>query len=133
MWRGIGEVSAPGEAVLIFGGRNNKKDFLYHQDWQNQELDVKVFTAWSRDQREKIYVQDVVRKEAEMIWRLLVEDGGSVFICGSSGKMPTGVRAAIVDAFVVAGRKLDWEYSKERAEEELSRIEKEGRYVQETW
>lgn len=132
-WRNAGEVSPPGEAVLIFGGRNSKKDFLYHPDWQNRELDVKVLTAWSRDQREKIYVQDVVRKEAEMIWRLLVVDGGSVFVCGSSGKMPTGVRAAIVDAFVLAGRKLDWEYSKERAEEELGRIEKEGRYVQETW
>lgn len=133
MWRDAGEVSAPGEAVLIFGGRNNKKDFLYSLDWQNRELDVKVLTAWSRDQREKIYVQDVVRKEVEMIWRLLVVEGGSVFVCGSSGKMPTGVRAAIVHAFVLAGKKLDSEYSMERAEEELGRIEKEGRYVQETW
>ncbi len=127
------DASPPGEAVLIFGGRNSKKDFLYHEDWQNRELDVHVLTAWSRDQREKIYVQDVVRKEAEMIRRLLVVDGGSVFVCGSSGNMPTGVRVAIVDAFTVAGKKVDWEYSKEKAEEELSRIEKEGRYVQETW
>ena len=133
MWRDAGEVSPLGEAVLIFGGRNSKKDFLYHPDWQNRELDVTVLTAWSRDQREKIYVQDVVRKEAEMIWRLLVEEGGSVYVCGSSGKMPTGVRAAIVHAFVLAGKKLDWEYSTERAEDELSKIEKEGRYVQETW
>lgn len=134
MWRAQSKGPAlPGEAVLIFGGRNSKKDFLYHQDWQNRELDVKVFTAWSRDQKEKIYVQDVIRKESEMIWRLLVRDGGSVFVCGSSGKMPTGVRAAIVDAFVMASKKVDGEYSKEVAEEELGRIEKEGRYVQETW
>jgi sulfite reductase alpha subunit-like flavoprotein len=135
MWRDnlTEESSLPGEAVLIYGGRNSKKDFLYHQDWQMRDLEVKVLTAWSRDQKEKIYVQDVVRREAEMVWRLLVQEGGSVFVCGSSGKMPTGVRAAIVDAFVVAGNKLDVEYSQERAEEELSRIEKEGRYVQETW
>lgn len=135
MWRADAtkESLLPGEAVLVFGGRNSKKDFLYHEDWQMQELDVKILTAWSRDQKEKIYVQDVLRREAEMVWRLLVTDGGSVFVCGSSGKMPTGVRAAIVEAFCIAGEKVEGGYSREMAEEELSRIEKERRYVQETW
>lgn len=133
LWRDDEDIPNPGEAVLIFGGRNRKKDFLYHQDWHDRALDIKVLTAWSRDQKEKIYVQDVVRKEADMVWRLLVEDCGTVLVCGSSGKMPIGVRAAIVDAFVEAGQKWDWEYSREKAEEELARMEKEGRYMQETW
>ncbi len=132
-WRESGEFPKLAEAVLIFGGRNHSKDFLYHQDWKHRELDVKVLTAFSRDQKEKRYVQDVVREQAERIYKMLVEDEGTVFVCGSSGKMPVAVRAALVDAFLEGARKVDWEYPRERAGEVLSRMEKEGRYVQETW
>lgn len=96
-------------------------------------MDLKVLTAWSRDQKEKIYVQDKVREYAALMWRLLVLEEGSVFVCGSSGKMPVAVRAALVDAFVAEGKKLDPEYTREKAEELLSRMEKERRYIQETW
>lgn len=133
LWRATGDLQDPGQAVLIFGGRNAKKDFLYNIDWSNRELDVKVLTAWSRDQKEKVYVQDVIRKEAEMIWRLLVEGGGSVFVCGSSGKMPVGVRKAIIDAIEEVGKTLDYNFRRDRAEEEVVRMETEGRYWQETW
>jgi sulfite reductase alpha subunit-like flavoprotein len=133
LWRKTGELKDPSEAVLVFGGRNKRKDFFYEREWKEEDLDIKVFTAWSRDQKEKIYVQDVMRKEAEMIWRVLVEGQGSVCVCGSSGKMPIGVRKALVDAIESIGKSLDPNFERERAEEELIRMEKDGRYLQETW
>ena len=133
LWRETGELRDAGEAVLLFGGRNHKKDFLYSSDWTIKEVDLKVLTAWSRDQKEKIYVQDKVREHAALMWRLLVLEEGTVFVCGSSGKMPVAVRAALVDAFVAEGKKLDPEYTREKAEELLSQMENERRYIQETW
>jgi sulfite reductase alpha subunit-like flavoprotein len=96
-------------------------------------LDVQVFTAFSRDQREKRYVQDVIREKATLVYDMLVKQGARVYICGSSGKMPTAVRQALLDAFVEAGRAEDWNFTEQKAEEVLIRLEKERRYVQETW
>lgn len=58
----------------------------------------------------------------------LVERGGIVFICGSSGRMPQAVRQALTDVFIKEGGMALVD-----AEEFLKRLEKEGRYLQETW
>lgn len=117
-----------GSATLIFGGRNKNADYFYRKEWEQRYLDVQIFCAWSRDQREKIYVQDIIQEQSLLIHRLLVQEGGSVFVCGSSGKMPTSVRAALVDAFAAGGS-----VTKEIAEGWLAAMEKQSRYVQETW
>ncbi|KFY44862.1 hypothetical protein V494_01276 [Pseudogymnoascus sp. VKM F-4513 (FW-928)] len=142
------------KTVLLFGGRNNNGDFLYGHEWQNENLHIEVLAAWSRDQREKIYVQDIIRREARLVWAMLrpwelvrprearggdlydAEKGvdpnwtgdGTVIVCGSSGKMPMAVRAAIVDVFTKG-----FGGDAEKAEEGVKWLEREGRYLQETW
>ncbi|OBT92588.2 NAPDH-dependent diflavin reductase [Pseudogymnoascus verrucosus] len=137
------------KTVLIFGGRNRNGDFLYEHEWRDYKLGVEVLAAWSRDQREKVYVQDVIRREAALVWAMLrpwemvrggdmhdAERGGdpnwtgdgTVIVCGSSGKMPVAVRKAIVDVF-----ELGFGGDKERAEQGVRLLEREGRYLQETW
>jgi sulfite reductase alpha subunit-like flavoprotein len=122
-----------GKAVLIFGGRNFDKDYLFRDEWESLGLDVQVLTAFSRDQKEKRYVQDVIRENAMLVYDMLVKQGAKVYICGSSGKMPMAVRQALLDAFVERGRAEDWKFTEKMAEEILVGIEKEGRYVQDTW
>ncbi|KAI9745499.1 MAG: NAPDH-dependent diflavin reductase [Claussenomyces sp. TS43310] len=117
-----------GSATLIYGGRNKTADFFYRNEWQLDELDMQVFCAWSRDQKEKIYVQDIIRREATLVHKLLVEEEGSVFVCGSSGKMPMGVRAALVDVLVEQG-----DVERDAAERTIEIMEHQGKYVQETW
>lgn len=54
-------------AYLFYGGRNRCADFLYEDDWDKHELKTRVFTAFSRDQKEKIYVQDVLKREKDLV------------------------------------------------------------------
>jgi sulfite reductase alpha subunit-like flavoprotein len=142
-WISAGYLPNPSSCVLVFGNRNKQKDFLYNFDWRRPEFaDLKVLTAFSRDQPEKIYVQGVIRRQAEMVYRMLVLEHGTVMVCGSSGKMPIAVRNAIVDVLAeevnrVAGKGdgkgLGREQELKWAEEEVERLEREGRYLQETW
>ncbi len=116
--------------ILIFGCRNQGADYFYQDEWKSlmEQIPLAVFTAFSRDQDHKFYVQDVVRQQASSIHRLLVELGGTVYVCGSSGKMPKAVRAALADVFRKEGNIND-----KAAERYLESMEKEGRYQQETW
>ncbi|KAF2674784.1 sulfite reductase flavo protein alpha-component [Microthyrium microscopicum] len=112
--------------LLFFGCRNKSLDEYFGHEWSN--LGVEMLGAYSRDQREKVYVQDMIRQQSARVFSLLAERGGIVFVCGSSGRMPQAVRQALTDVFVKEGAMVI-----EDAEEFLKRLEKEGRYLQETW
>lgn len=58
----------------------------------------------------------------------LTNKNGIIYICGSSGKMPQAVREALIEGFQEHGK-----MEREDAEAYLVRLEKEGRYRQETW
>ena len=79
-------------------------------------------------QRQKVYVQDLVRQQSASVYDALAKRGGIVYICGSSGKMPQAVREALIEAFQTHGS-----LSREDAEAYLVGMEKTGRYKQETW
>ncbi|KAI0387795.1 riboflavin synthase domain-like protein [Hypomontagnella monticulosa] len=97
------------EAVLFFGGRNREADFYFKNEWN--QLRVKVFTAFSRDQREKIYVQDRIREQALLVCEY-IKRGAVICICGSAGKMPEAVRTALYDAMVIGKLAPDREAAK---------------------
>ncbi|KAI1095767.1 riboflavin synthase domain-like protein [Rostrohypoxylon terebratum] len=92
------EYEDAGEVLLVFGGRNRDADFYFKDDWE--DLRIKVLTAFSRDQEKKIYVQDRIRENAHLICEF-VQRKCVICICGSSGKMPEAVRAALYDAMVM--------------------------------
>lgn len=119
-----------GENVLFFGCRKRNSDFFFSNEWTElkSKMNLGVFVAFSRDQYEKVYVQDVIRQQSEMVFRLLHQEQGMVYVCGSSGKMPQGVRAALVEVFRQNGS-----MDQQAAERYLQEMEKEGRYRQETW
>ncbi|KAI1770243.1 riboflavin synthase domain-like protein [Hypoxylon cercidicola] len=98
-----------GDAVLFYGGRNRDADFYFKDEWDR--LGVQVFTAFSRDQKEKIYVQDRIREQATLVCEYL-QKGACVYICGSSGKMPEAVRTALYDAMVIGKLAPDRERAK---------------------
>ncbi|KAI1416710.1 riboflavin synthase domain-like protein [Hypoxylon sp. FL1857] len=98
-----------GEAILFFGGRNQNADFYFKNEWE--KLGVKVFTAFSRDQEEKIYVQDRIRQNASQVCDF-IQRGAVICICGSSGKMPVAVKTALYDAMVMEKMAPDREAAK---------------------
>ncbi|OAX84637.1 hypothetical protein ACJ72_01001 [Emergomyces africanus] len=129
-----------GPIILLYGGRNRGADFFFEEEWEELKkvLDLTVLTAFSRDQKQKVYVQDRIREHAGMFFKILHELGGTVYICGSSGKMPQAIREALIESFQEFGRcGSDYGegrgYSREEAEKYLMDMEKVGRYKQETW
>ena len=88
---------ATGRNWLFFGDQKSTTDFLYrdeiegfHKDGHLARLDL----AWSRDQADKIYVQDRMIENAPEVWRWL-EDGASVYVCGDASRMAKDVDAAL--------------------------------------
>ncbi|KAE8405908.1 hypothetical protein BDV37DRAFT_244305 [Aspergillus pseudonomiae] len=124
-----------GPTILLFGGRNRNADFYFDEEWQqlSKLVRLEVFAAFSRDQKQKVYVQDVIRDNFGLFFRLLHEMAGSVYVCGSSGRMPQAVREALIEAFQNGGATDAERFSREEAEEYLLGMEKSGRYKQETW
>ncbi|MGJ3440631.1 sulfite reductase flavoprotein subunit alpha [Pseudomonas sp. Je.1.5.c] len=82
---------------LLFGERNRAYDLLCGDELQGwldsgdlQRLDL----AFSRDQAEKVYVQDVLLQQAQAL-RQWLADGACVYVCGSLQGMAAGVDAAL--------------------------------------
>lgn len=115
--------------ILFFGNRNIASDFFFAHEWPffSERGELRVYTAFSRDQPRSIYVQDTFGSHAREIYHLL-EGGGKVYVCGSSGRMPSAVRAALVTVIKdVGGVRM------EQAEGYVRGLERSGRYQQETW
>lgn len=79
-------------------------------------------------QRQKVYVQDLVRQQGGAIFDALANHDGIVYLCGASGKMPQAVREALIEVCSNVGN-----MEREAAEAYLVTMEKTGRYKQETW
>ena len=119
-----------GKTVLLYGCRNYNADFFFSDEWNHlkKKIPLQVFTACSRDQKEKRYVQDLIKEQGKLVYELLHETTGIVYVCGSSGKMPLAVRESLIEAFQQNGS-----MERDHAEAYLALMEKEGRYKQETW
>ena len=117
-------------SVLFFGCRNQGADYFFKEEWQHLEnKGLKVFAGFSRDANEpKTYVQDLLNHQSALVFNTVAKQGGKVYVCGSSGNMPKGVRQALVDVLQNHG-----EMSTDDAESYIEGMEKAGRYKQETW
>ena len=95
--------AAPGKNWLVFGNPHFTEDFLYQTEWQGWQKDGflhRYNLAWSRDQAEKVYVQDKLREEAASVWQWL-KDGAYVYVCGDAARMAKDVERALLD--IIAG------------------------------
>lgn len=121
-------------SMLIFGCRNADSDYFFGEEWEALGKQAKtglcVIPAFSRNQPQKIYVQDKIREHAELISKFVAEPNSMIVVCGSSGAMPKAVRQALKDVLAAS---IDSPISEEDAEDMLLRMDKDGRYKQETW
>ncbi|KXT03663.1 hypothetical protein AC578_5150 [Pseudocercospora eumusae] len=117
--------------ILFFGCRNENGDYFFREEWEQFASTSKLrhYTAFSRDSdKPRQYVQDQIRAHGSEVCEALTSHNGKVYVCGSSGNMPRGIRQALLDVFV-EHQKLDLA----KAEKLLEAMEKSGRYKQETW
>ncbi|HDN2511518.1 NADPH-dependent assimilatory sulfite reductase flavoprotein subunit [Providencia vermicola] len=90
---------ATGKNWLFFGNPHFVDDFLYQVEWQRyvkEGLLTQISLAWSRDQQQKIYVQDKLREQGEAVWQWL-QEGAHIYVCGDANRMAKDVEQALLD------------------------------------
>ncbi len=90
---------ATGRNWLFFGDRTFSEDFLYQSEWQAHLRDgalTRIDLAFSRDQQEKVYVQDRLREHAAELLEW-IEGGAAIYVCGDAGAMAPDVHAALIE------------------------------------
>jgi sulfite reductase (NADPH) flavoprotein alpha-component len=93
------QAGATGQNWLFFGNPHFTQDFLYQvelQDYLKRGVLSKLDVAFSRDQAQKVYVQDKLRLKAQEIWTWL-QQGAYLYICGDGNKMAKDVHQALLD------------------------------------
>jgi len=103
------------ENWLIFGERQSACDFFYAstiEAWQTTGMLKRLDLAFSRDQEQRVYVQDVIRQNAaELVsW---IERGAVLYVCGSIDGMASGVDQALVEIL---------------GDEQVDELRQQGRY-----
>ena len=83
--------------------------------------------AFSRDQAEKVYVQDRMRENGAELYAW-IEEGGYFFVCGDASRMAKDVDQALHDVIAEHGK-----MSAEDAAEYVKRLKKEKRYVRDVY
>lgn len=92
---------ATGSAWLFFGAQNEATDFLYRDEWadlQCQGYLHRVDTAFSRDQADKVYVQDKMLEYADELYGWLT-NGAYFYVCGDDQHMAPDVDEALLQIF----------------------------------
>jgi len=90
--------SAKGRNWLFFGDQKRATDFLYEDqimDWQRRGVLSRLDLAFSRDQAEKIYVQQRLRENAAELW-LWLQEGAHFYVCGDAKRMAKDVEDALL-------------------------------------
>ncbi|MFK7836536.1 MAG: bifunctional cytochrome P450/NADPH--P450 reductase [Sulfitobacter sp.] len=118
-----------GDAMLFFGCRHPDQDYIYREELEGYAADglVDLHTAFSRAEKSKVYVQDVIRAERDAVWALL-EKGAKVFACGDGSRMEPDVRRALT--LIYAEEK---DVSAEAADAWMDQMMSEDRYVLDVW
>ncbi|MCF2902340.1 assimilatory sulfite reductase (NADPH) flavoprotein subunit [Pseudoalteromonas sp. OFAV1] len=121
---------ASGKNWLFFGNPHFTQDFLYQveiQGYLKSGLLTKVDVAFSRDQAEKVYVQDKLRKNSQEVFAWL-EAGAHFYICGDANRMAKDVHQALVDIIKENSGKDD-----EQAEQYLKDLRSANRYQKDVY
>jgi len=118
------------EMALFFGARN-RQEYSYEDEfdaYQKEGVLEHIHLALSREQKEKIYVTHRLQQEKQLVFDLIHEKHGNLYLCGPGGNVPPQVRKAVVDAIRDCGGK-----SQEYAERYVEEMQINGRYNVEAW
>ena len=121
---------ARGRNWLLFGEQQAATDFYYRDEllaWQRDGHLTRLDTAFSRDQAQKIYVQQRMLEQGAELWRWL-EEGAHFYICGDAGRMARDVDTALKQLVQQHGG-----MSVERAEAYVGELNRAKRYLRDVY
>lgn len=120
----------PGPNWLFFGNPHSETDYFYKSQLEGMKekgVLTKLDLAWSRDQAEKVYVQDKMRENGAELWKWL-DDGGHFYVCGDAKRMAKDVDHALHEVISEHGG-----YSPEAAADYVAAMKKEKRYQRDVY
>jgi sulfite reductase (NADPH) flavoprotein alpha-component len=121
---------ATGKNWLFFGNPHQATDFLYQEElttFVKSGVLGKLDLAWSRDQKEKIYVQHLMLESGAELWSWL-EQGAVFYVCGDASRMAKDVDQALLEIVQTHGGK-----SSDDAAAYVSQLKKEKRYMRDVY
>ncbi|KAG6559541.1 Sulfite reductase [NADPH] flavoprotein alpha-component [Candidatus Rhabdochlamydia oedothoracis] len=118
-----------GKNWLFFGERNRKYDFFYQDFWENLVATKKLHLdlAFSRDQKDKVYVQHKLLMQAQEIWRWL-QEGAYFYLCGDAKQMSKDVENTLEQIICNQGQ-----MNQKEALSYIKALKKQKRYVKEVY
>ncbi|CAZ82114.1 unnamed protein product [Tuber melanosporum] len=121
-----------GSVLLYMGSRHQREEYLYGEEWEAYQaagIVTLLGRAFSRDQSEKIYIQDRMRQSLDDIIEAYIKEDGAFYLCGPTWPVPD-VTEVLQEAIVEEGKRRGAKVDGAKKIEEL----KEGlRYVLEVY
>ena len=121
-----------GAVLLYMGSRHQREEYCYGEEWEAYQ-DAGVITllgrAFSRDQPQKIYIQDRMRQTMDEITQAYLKEEGAFYLCGPTWPVPD-VTSVLEDAIArdaqASGKRMD-------PRKEIERLKDQARYVLEVY
>ncbi len=122
-------LGALGRNWLFFGEQRRACDFFYEDQFADYVRDgfLRLSTAFSRDQPQKLYVQHRMCEQARDVWAWL-EEGAEVFVCGDKERMAADVDAMLHEIVQRQGGRTS-----EQAREYVEALRKARRYKRDVY
>ncbi|WYZ37843.1 hypothetical protein EsH8_II_001349 [Colletotrichum jinshuiense] len=121
-----------GSILLYLGSRHQREEYLYGEEWEAY-VDAGVIThlgaAFSRDQPQKIYIQDRMRESMRDVVQSYIRDEGSFYLCGPTWPVPD-VTDVLMEAISTEARMSG---KKVNPRNEIEKLKEDGRYVLEVY
>ena len=119
-----------GKNWLVFGNQRFTDDFLYQAEWlqyRKSGLLTRADLAWSRQGKEKVYVQHKLAAAAADVWAWL-QEGAHIYVCGDAVRMARDVENTLLAIIAEQGK-----LSAEEAEDYLNDLREEKRYQRDVY
>lgn len=121
-----------GETSLFFGCRRRDEDYLYSDEIKKAQDDgvlTNLYTAFSREQEAKVYVQDIISSPevAQKIWTQIYDQKAYMYVCGATS-MGRRIRECIIHMAQKYGKMTE-----EGAADYMKGMQSQNRYVAELW
>jgi NADPH-ferrihemoprotein reductase len=84
--------------------------------------------AFSREGREKVYVQHHLHAHRQAVYRMLEQEHGCLYICGDAKRMARDVQRCLIDMRVELGGQTE-----EEAHGWMKRLREQGRLMEDVW
>ncbi|XP_037026127.1 NADPH--cytochrome P450 reductase isoform X1 [Bradysia coprophila] len=119
-----------GDTILYFGCRKKAEDFIYGEELEDyvKKGTLNLRVAFSRDQAHKVYVTNLLQDDADLVWQIVGEKNGHVYICGDAKNMATDVRNILMNIIKTKGNMSDSD-----AQQYLKKMDAQKRYSADVW